>query len=96
MTMTITENDFCSYYNYIQELIKKHIQGPLLSPDNFMLEIGTAVPNSPFKKFDECDIDYGDCHMENKMYGLAIISMSWLFNNLKGKVENGHCNNTII
>jgi hypothetical protein len=60
-----------------------------------MLEMGTAVvPNSPFKKSDECDIDYGDGHIENKMYSLAIISMSWLFNKLKGKVEVGHCNNT--
>jgi hypothetical protein len=60
-----------------------------------MLEMGTAlVSNSPFKKFDECDINYGDGSMENKMYSLAIISMSWLFNNLKGKVEVGHCNNT--
>jgi hypothetical protein len=53
-----------------------------------------SVSNSPFKKFDECDINYGDGSMENKMYSLAIISMSWLFNNLKGKVEVGHCNNT--
>jgi hypothetical protein len=37
---------------------------------------------------------FGEGSMENRMCSLAIISMSWLFNNMKRKVEDGHCHNT--
>ena len=53
----------------------------------------TVVSNTPFKNFDDCGINY-EGGMENRMYSLAIISMSWLFNNMTRKVEDGHCNNT--
>src|SRR5437660_5028036 len=89
--MTITENEFCSYYDHIQTLIKKNSQ---FNVNNFVHEIAsTVVSNTPFKNFDDCGINYGNGSMENRMYSLAIISMSWLFNNMKRKVENGHCNN---
>ncbi len=55
--MTITEIEFCSYYDDIQAQLWR----------------GST---------------------ENMMYSLAKISMSWLFNNMKRKVEDGHCNNT--
>ena len=28
------------------------------------------------------------------MWTLALISMSWILNNLRNKIENGHCQNT--
>jgi hypothetical protein len=90
--MTIKENEFCSYYDVIQALIKKHSQ---FNVNNFVQEMAsTVVSNTPFKNFDDCALNYGEGSMENRMYSLAIISMSWLFNNMKRKVENGHCYNT--
>jgi hypothetical protein len=90
--MTITENEFCSYYDVVQALIKKHSQFDF---NNFMQEMAsTVVSNTPLKNFDDCAINYGQGSMENRMYSLAIISMSWLFNNMKRKVEDGHCHNT--
>ena len=90
--MTITEIEFCSYYDDIQALIKKHSQ---FNVNNFVQEMASMlISNTPFKNFDDCAIDYSERSMENWMYSLAIISMSWLFNNMKRKVEDGHCYNT--
>jgi hypothetical protein len=90
--MTIKENEFCSYYDVIQALIKKHSQ---FNVNNFVQEMASMlISNTPFKNFDDCALNYGEGSMENRMYSLAIISMSWLFNNMKRKVEDGHCNNT--
>jgi hypothetical protein len=90
--MTIKENEFCSYYDVIQALIKKHSQ---FNVNNFVQEMASMlISNTPFKNFDDCALNYGEGSIENRMYSLAIISMSWLFNNMKRKVENGHCNNT--
>ena len=93
--MTIKENEFCSYYDVIQALIKKHSHSHFLNFNNFLQEMASIpVSNTPFKNFDDCALNYGEGSMENRMYSLAIISMSWLFNNMKRKVEEGHCNNT--
>jgi hypothetical protein len=90
--MTITKDEFSSYYDHIQGLITKHSQ---LNVNNFMLELtSTLVSNTPFKNFDECGIHYSEGSMENRMFSLAIISMSWILNNMKRKVEDGHCQNT--
>src|SRR5215469_14883955 len=90
--MTITGNEFCSYYDVVQALIKKHSQ---LDFNNFVQEMAsTVVSYTPFKNSDDCAINYGQGSMENRMYSLAIISMSWLFNKMKRKVEDGYRNNT--
>ena len=84
--MTIKENEFCSYYDVIQALIKKHSQ---FNINNFVQEMASMlISNTPFKNFDDCALNYDEGSMENRMYSLAIISMSWLFNNMKRKVEN--------
>ena len=81
--MTIKENEFCSYYDVIQALIKKHSQ---LNVNDFVQEMAsTGASNTPFKNFDDCALNYGEGSMESRTYSLAIISMSWLFNNMKEK-----------
>ncbi len=93
--MTITEIEFRSYYDDIQALIKKHSDGIYVDFNNCLQEMTSiAVSNTPFKNFDDCSISYDERSVENKMYRLAKISMSWLLNNMKGKVAVGHCYNT--
>jgi hypothetical protein len=89
----LTENDIVSWYETIQELITKHLQ---LNVDASASDLfSTLVSNVPLRDSSECNLQYSGVSMENRMWSLALLSTSWLLNNLKMKTENGHCQNTV-
>lgn len=55
----------------------------------------TIVSNVPLRDYNECNLQYSGGSLENRMWSLVLISISWLLNNLKMKSENGHCQNTV-
>jgi hypothetical protein len=90
--MRLTENDIVSRYDFIEGLITKHSQ---LNIDAFASELmSTVVSDVPLSDFNECNLQYSGGSMENRMWSLALISISWLLNDLKRKAEDGHCQNT--
>jgi hypothetical protein len=89
--MNLTDNDIVSWYGTIQGLITKHSQ---LDLETFASELfSTIVLNVPLRDYTECNLQYSGGSMENRMWSLVLISISWLLNNLRMKTENGHCQN---
>jgi hypothetical protein len=80
------------YYEVFQNFIAKHTQ---LNLNGLLLDLlsNLTIPRIPEKTLDECKLNYKMQSTENRMWTLALISMSWILNNLRNKTENGHCQN---
>ena len=79
-------------YGNTQGLITKHSQ---LNVGAFASELfSTIVSNVPLRDSSECNLQYSAGTIENRMWSLALISISWLLNSLRMKTQDGHCQNT--
>lgn len=71
------------YYKHIEGLISKHSQ---LNLQNFAMELLNSKPNKVSERENaECELEYKSDHLEIKLWSLALVSMSWIIENLKRK-----------